>query len=171
MNKFVRLVNKIFKILVWICLVILVALIVIVSTNVISRYFLKHTFGWVDEVSLFLLSWLSMLTIALGVEMKLHMAIAFIVDKFPKTIQNIINKLSYLLTLVFGIVFLVYGLKLLISGLNATLPATKLPSSTSYLFVPVAGAMIIMTSLVHLFFSDEEYDLETYFLGGKIDGE
>lgn len=171
MNKFVKIIDNIYKFMTWICLLILILLIMTVSTNVIGRYFFNHTFSWADEVGLVLLSWVSIIAISLGVRMNLHISITFIVDRFPKVLQTIIEKISYVLTIIFGAAFAVYGYKIFISGLDATLPATKLPSSTSYIFVPISGILIIITCLEELFNKKKECDFESYFMEGKIDGK
>lgn len=170
MKFFPRMLEKLYKVMIWLSLLIIVALIIVVSTNVISRYFFHKSFAWSDEVSIFLLAWVSMISIAVGVELKLHISLSFLVDKFPENLQKYIRYMGIILTFMFGLVFLFYGFWIVKSGWKATLPATKLPSSTGYLFVPVSGAMIILSTIKMLLYPNLSLNLDSYF-GGEIKNE
>ena len=167
MNALRKIVNKIYLFMTYLGILLLLSMVMIVSANVFSRFFRGSTFGWADEMALILMAWFSMIAMALGVKMKLHICIEIFTMKLPEKIQkNVIAKITDVVMLVFGIVLLYYGILLVKNGMLSTLPGTGLPTAIEYLFVPIAGFMITINSIMDLFNLDNDDDFEQYFMGG-----
>ncbi|NDL68858.1 TRAP transporter small permease [Anaerotalea alkaliphila] len=167
MSAIRKLLHPAYVFLTWLGILQLVAMILIVSVNVFYRYVMGRTFGWVDEVAILLVVWFSMIALALGVKMKLHIAIELFTNGLPAHFrEQVLSRLSYGVTLVFGLVLFFYGIQLAKNGMSSTLPATGLPSTVEYIFVPVSGFFIALESLLDLADGGKGEHFENEFLGG-----
>jgi TRAP-type C4-dicarboxylate transport system permease small subunit len=146
----------------------LLAMTIIVSANVFCRFALGFTISWADEVPLVLVVWFSMISMALGVKMKLHISIEMFTMKLSDKIKKeVIDRISAAVTLIFGIVLFYYGILIVQNGMTSTLAATGLPTAVEYIFVPIAGFMIIFDSIMDLFLLDSAAEFELKLMGGE----
>jgi TRAP-type transport system small permease protein len=168
MKAIKKIFNAIHIFMVYLGIAQLLTMILIVSMQVFSRELFNYSFKWVDEVALILVVWFSFIGMAVGVKHGIHIAIELFTMKLSENIQkNVIAKLAHACTAIIGFVLIYYGIKLAENGLMSTLPATGLRTSVEYLFVPVAGVLIIYESIMDLFGIDkEDSKLEEMFTGG-----
>lgn len=146
--------DMIYRVLVEYSKLVLLVIIVIVSAQVCSR-FIGKSIRWSEEVALLLMVWMAFISMAIGVEKKLHIAIAMFYDMFPKGIRWILEKINYGVIFAFGFIVLYYGIKLIGSTSTSTLPATKWPASTLYLMMPVSGLFICYFTILDFFKLDQ----------------
>lgn len=130
---------------------VLLVIVVIVSAQVFARKFIGKSIRWSEEVALVLMVWMAFIAMAIGVERHLHIAIEMFANKFPKTVQMIIEKINDIATFAFGFVLLVYGKSLVAHTMSSTLPATQWPAGIEYLMMPVGGFFIMYFSFLSLF--------------------
>lgn len=130
---------------------VLIVIVCVVSAQVFCRKFLGFSIRWSEEVALVLMVWMAFISLAIGVEKHLHIAISMFFEKFPKKVQFVIAKATNLLMISFGGVMIYYGIRLVQSTMKSTLPATKWPSATLYIMIPVSGIFVVYYSLVDLF--------------------
>ena len=121
----------------------LVAVIAIVSAQVVARNVFKSNIRWNQEVSLLLTIWMAFLGISIGVDKGLHIQVELFYSLFPRALQRVIDRLNQVLLLVVGAFFTVYGVKLVASTTHSTLTVTKWPACLMYIMIPVAGVCII----------------------------
>lgn len=130
---------------------VLVVIVCVVSAQVFCRKFLGFSIRWSEEVALVLMVWMAFISLAIGVEKGLHICISMFFERFPKPVQLVISKITDLLMISFGGVMIYYGIKLVQSTMTSTLPATKWPSATLYIMIPVSGIFVVYYSLIELF--------------------
>ena len=125
---------------------ILIALTVVVSSQVVSRYFLHVSLSWSEELARFLLMWLAMLSAAYAFRTKAHFALRIVVERFPENIRrgtsiavHLVVSLFFLLILYQGIIY-VHG----VSGHKA--PAMQIPMEIPYSSIIVGSALIVWES-------------------------
>ena len=160
-------IDAIYLFLTYFGIITVLAMILIVAFNVFSRLIFNKTLGWGEEVSLILMVWFSMIGLALGVKMKLHISIEIFTMKLSDKIKkNVIDRISHVCSLILGIVMLYFGIKLVKNGMTSTLPGTQLPTSVEYIFVPISGFLIYINSILD-FFMVKQIDLDSKFLGGE----
>lgn len=164
-NKFL---DVIFNVLQAYSKVVLLAVVLIVSAQVVSRKFFHHSIIWSEEVALLLMVWMAFISMAIGVAKNIHIRIEMFYNKFPKPVQTVCKWLSHLITLFVGAILMANGYKLVMATLHSTLPTTKWPSFVLYLMIPVGGFYIIYCTILHMFFpqaakvfSDPEEEEET----------
>ncbi len=130
--------------------VVLAAIVIIVSAQVISRKVLNYSIIWSEEVALLLMVWMAFISLAIGVEKRLHIMISIFFDRLPKRAQIVIEKITNVLMIMFGVVLVYYGTVLIQYTSTSTLPATKWPASTLYLMIPVSGVFVFYYSLLDI---------------------
>ena len=147
---------------------VLLVIVIIVSAQVISRKFLSTSIRWSEEVALFFMVWMAFISMAIGVQKGLHIAIGFFYAHLPKSVAYIVNKIDLFIIMAFGVFMLYYGVGLVQSTMTSTLPATKWPAGFLYLMIPVSGVYIIYFTLLP-FLGLEKYQ-HTKFYGDEENG-
>ncbi|MFJ9389085.1 TRAP transporter small permease [Nocardioides sp. NPDC101246] len=133
------------------CVLCLVATLLIVLWQVFSRELLSNSPSWSEETARILLVWIGFLGAAIGFREGAHIAVTFLVDKFPATLRSVIDRFVQVLLLGFGLFLIVQGTQFVIDAQTATLAGTGLPRSVLYLMMPVAGAMIVLYTVLQAF--------------------
>jgi len=140
---------------------------VIISTNVIMRYFFASGISWMEEISSnVLMTAFTFLSMAIGVKLDLHINVNLIPKRSPQWITTVLRKLKYLVLTGIGFVLFYYGILLImgIKGSIASIPS--LPASLQFIMIPLAGFLILCDSIMSLFGmeKDDQY-LDRKFLG------
>ena len=130
--------------------VLLTALVVIISSQVFSRFILGKTPYWSEEISLVLVVWFGLLGAGLGVRDGAHLAVEFVVKAMPATARVVVQRFVYAVICCFALVMVVSGIRLVMLTTTQYLPATQLPVSVSYLALPLSGVFIFLMSLFKL---------------------
>lgn len=139
------------KLISYLAMIFLVAMIIIVSTTVFTRYLFNFTFRWSDEVALLMMIWFGFLGMALGVKNSVHLSIEFFMSLFPKKQQKYIYKLEDILVGIFGGFMLKYGWDLYNATKATVLPATQWTRGLLFIMFPLAGILIIIYSIAKFF--------------------
>lgn len=121
----------------------LVAVVAIVSAQVIARNIFKSNIRWNQEVSLLLTIWMAFLGISLGVDKGLHIKVELFYSLFPKAVQKVLDRINQVLLLLVGGFFTIYGAKLIVATTHSKLTVTRWPACLMYIMIPVAGVCII----------------------------
>jgi TRAP-type C4-dicarboxylate transport system permease small subunit len=124
---------------------------VIISTNVIMRYFFASGISWMEEISSnVLMTAFTFLSMAIGVKLDSHINVNLFPKRTPQWITTLLLKLKHLVLTVIGFVLLYYGILLImgIKGSIASIP--KLPASLQFVIIPLAGFLILCDSVMSL---------------------
>lgn len=156
MNQIRKAIHGLDRLVEWIGAYLMVVMVAIVTWQVFSRYVLHHTPAWSEEVVLLLMMWFGFLSIVIGFRHRLHLRISLLVDKFPKPVQKVVDKLTDILVVGFGVLLVVEGYKFVVLTWSSTLPVTKLPQGIQYLVIPIAGVLTILYGLLWVFGWKEE---------------
>ena len=130
------------------CILCLVATLLIVLWQVFSREVLSNSPSWSEESARVLLVWVGFLGATIGFREGAHIAVTFLVDRFPAVLRSVIDRVVQVLLLGFGLFLIVQGSQFVVDAQAATLPGTGLPRSVLYLMMPVAGAMLILYTVL-----------------------
>lgn len=147
-RRAVRLIDAAFE---YLGIALLVAMVLIVTWQVLARQGLGSAPQWSEEVSLILMVWIGFIGIAIGFRERVHIALEFLVSRLPGAAQKVIEKLTLLLVLGFGLFLLVQGWSFTSQTLSSTLPSTGLPRGTLYAVMPLTGAMVCLYSVLQMF--------------------
>lgn len=149
--SFTYFMDFIYRILVEYSRIVLLVIVFIVSAQVISRKLFGSSIRWSEEVALLLMVWMAFISLAIGVEKNLHIAITMFFDHFPEPLRRFLDKLNTLLILLFGLVLVIYGSRLVMSTATSTLPATQWPACMLYIMIPVSGVFVVYFTALELF--------------------
>ena len=167
MPAFFRAVEKIrpvydwtYKILMFICKLLLIADILITAWAVAGRYIPFITDPhWSEEIVLTLMVYMAVLSATLAIRKGAHIRMTAFDTYLPKKVLMASDVLADLAVLILGIVLVYYGIKfcnspLSIRGKYASLPLSKF---WQYLPIPVAGVGMIIFELEQLFLHIEAF--------------
>ncbi len=139
------------KVLSTICIVLFVAMTVIGSYQIITRYIFNAPSTVSEELLTFTFTWMSLLAAALIFGKKDHMRMDFFASKFKGKSNVLLLIFSECLVLIFAALVLVYG------GINITkLTTTQItaslgvPMSYVYVVIPISGVITIAYSIINL---------------------
>jgi TRAP-type C4-dicarboxylate transport system permease small subunit len=131
--------------------VLLLALIVSVLVQVISRYIMNVSSPWTEEFARYFFIWVSMMGAALGVQRGSHFGFDAVVKALPPWGRT----LSWLMVTAaaggMAGVITAQGWRLVILGTSDTGPATNVPMPLVYAAIPVGGALMVAHILLSLF--------------------
>lgn len=142
----------------WLALTLLVVMTLVTIYRVTTRFFFSFTPSWTEELSCILMIWLAMIGLAIGIRERMHLAILLFYDKSPRWMKRGIDWLLVALQLCVGIYLTLAGLRLTIDQFPTTMSAVKLfpfsdrmmTNSIMYVFVPIAGLLIIVYTAIHV---------------------
>ena len=123
----------------------------IISVNVILRYFFNSGISWTEEIATnVLMTAFTFLSMAIGVKLDLHINVNLIPRRAPQWITTVLLKLKYLVLSTIGFVILYYGILLIlgIRGRIASIPV--LPAYLQFIMIPLAGVLILYDSIMNL---------------------
>lgn len=135
----------------YLAMIFLVAMILIVSTTVFTRYLFNFTFRWTDEVALLMMIWFGFLGMALGVKNSVHLSIEYFMSLFPENYQKYIYKFEDILVGLFGGFMLKYGWDLYNATKATVLPATQWTRGLLFIMFPLSGILILIYSIAKFF--------------------
>lgn len=145
--------NALARMLDWMLIVALTALVLDVVWGVFSRYVLSAQAKWTEELARFLLIWVSMLGSAVAFGAKAHLGVDFLVEKFHPSARRLMSVVVNLIVLGFAVsIFIVGGTAVVRDALamEQTTPALGLKMGHVYLALPLAGFFMVIFVLENL---------------------
>jgi TRAP-type transport system small permease protein len=120
---------------------LVVALLIAVSTGIISRA-MGAPQVWTEELSTFLMVWLSTFGWMVATRRAAHIRVRFFNNMLPIPARRSLETLFLLLAVLVGVVLSYYGLSLIAA--NHDVSAITLPFSTAWLYVPIIPAGLVV---------------------------
>ena len=135
-------------------LISIMALMVInVLWQVASRYLMQSPSSFTDELSRYLLIWLSLLGASYVTGKKMHLSIDLLMQNINTHRQKTLNTVIYSLVALFAFLAMVVGgirLLYIVFSLGQTSPALEIPMGIVYLVLPISGLTIIYYSILNI---------------------
>jgi TRAP-type C4-dicarboxylate transport system permease small subunit len=154
-----------YKILMFICKLLLIGDIIITAWAVAGRYipFISDP-HWSEEIVLTLMVYMAVLSATLAIRRGAHIRMTAFDSYLPKKTLLVSDILADIAVLVLGIVLVYYGIKfcnspLSLRGKYASLPLSKF---WQYLPIPVAGIGMIIFEVEQIFLHIEALYLESH---------
>lgn len=169
-NRIIAFFNAIHIALVYLAQILMIAMVLIIFTNVVLRYVFNSGLMWSEEVALLLAVWFIFIAMSIGVKQDLHINISVLPKRIltPKVLL-LLNKTKNVVVLFIATVMLVDGFKLVQFTMASIMPATKLPAGLLYAILPISAVIMIYESLMDLFNVDTNDQAVDAFLSGKGD--
>ena len=162
MPAFFRAVEKIkpvydwtYKVLMFICKLLLIGDIVITAWAVAGRYIPFITDPhWSEEIVLTLMVYMAVLSATLAIRKRAHIRMTAFDKYLPKKVLMASDLLADIAVLALGVVLVIYGIKFCNSPLSMRGKYASIPTLSKfwqYLPVPVAGVSMIIFELEQVF--------------------
>jgi TRAP-type C4-dicarboxylate transport system permease small subunit len=143
----------------WAVIAILAAMASMVFANVALRFLTDQSILWVEEVSRYLMIWLTFLGAGLVLRYGGHIGIDTLQDRLPRQAAWI-RVAIFAVMLVFFVVMLWLGARYAAFTWGQTTPVMQIPIGAVYLAMPIGFALMI----VHLMLMAASYVRERRFL-------
>ena len=150
-----------YKIIMFICKLLLIGDIVITTWAVLGRYvpFIDDP-HWSEEIVLTFMVYMAVLSATLAIRKRAHIRMTSFDNKLPKRAIQVLDLAADLAVMALGVVLLIYGIKsvnspLSLRGHYASLP--NLSKMWQYLPVPIAGLGMIVFELEQVFLRIEDF--------------
>lgn len=135
-------------------LIVIFALLVFdVLWQVFSRYFLRASSSWTEELARFILIWMSIIGAAYLNAKREHLSMDFLYGKFSKERQRKVSIFIEICIFLFALVVMVIGggnlvyITLHLEQLSGTL---RVPLGYVYAILPFSGILIMWFSVYHI---------------------
>jgi TRAP-type C4-dicarboxylate transport system permease small subunit len=123
---------------------------VLVFTNVITRYAFGFSFATTEEISTFLMIWITYFGAGLALREGRHAAIDLFQDILPERARLAVRVSLGFLILLFFAILAFYGAKIVQFGWAQETWATQIPRGIPYMCVPI-GAAVFGVHLILMF--------------------
>ena len=168
MPGFFRIVGKIkplydwtYKILMFICKLLLIGDVAITSWAVAGRYISFITDPhWSEEIVLTLMVYMAVLSATLAIRKRSHIRMTAFDKYLPEKLLLVLDLLADLAVLALGVVLVIYGVRFCNSPLSVRGKYASIPTLSKfwqYLPVPVAGVSMIIFELEQIFLRIEAF--------------
>ena len=147
----------------WMVIVALAAMALMVFANVLLRFFTDNSILWVEEVSRYLMIWLTFLGAGLVLRYGGHVGIDTLQEALPRQAASI-RMLVFILLLGFFLFMTWVGVRYAVFAWGQTTPIMEVPIGAVYLAIPIGFILLI----VHLLLMAEAYIRRRQF---RADGE
>jgi TRAP-type C4-dicarboxylate transport system permease small subunit len=151
LNRYKKIVNGICTVFEIIAAISLFAMLVVVTIQVVLRYFFNNAPGWSEEMARQFMILFCFIAMALGVRDKIHIALTIIADRALKKITLPLEILGKFLILIMGVMMSInmgpYFTKLKFNRL----PGTGIPVGWQYLFPTAVGVLIALIAVYQIY--------------------
>lgn len=132
------------KVLEWLCVALMSAMTVLVSYQVIVRYFFNKPSAVSEVLSRYLFIWMIMLCASYVFGMREHMNIPFVKDKLPAKARLICDLTGELLVMIFGLgVMTIGGYMGAVRQMGQMDSALQISMGFIYAAIPLSGIAIV----------------------------
>ena len=136
--------------------ILLVVITLLVLSQVFCRYVLNNPLSWSEELTRYLIIWLTFLGASLAVRRKGHIAITVLVRFLPQAFQRLAYIVIDILIVVFLLVLVWQGSKVVSVTMIFKSTSLSLPQGYIFLSLPVGAAIMIYYKIIR--FGQREKD-------------
>lgn len=124
---------------------VLAVMTLVAFVNVVTRYFIRLSLAFTEEIVVSLFVWLTLLGTAVAFRQGAHLGFSFIVDRCPKPVQRMAIWLAALLGIVLFSFLIYFGIGQIRSErqLGTTSESLAIPQWWYTAGIPVFGVLII----------------------------
>lgn len=123
---------------------LMIAMFVLVFTNVVTRYGFGFSLAWGEEVARFLMIWVTFLGAGLALREGRHVAIEVLQDRLPASARRWLRLGLAVLILAFLAFLVVLGAQFVVFGWDKIMMATQMSRGIPYLAIPLGAAMFAL---------------------------
>ena len=128
------------------CAVMLAVMSVVVFMQVVFRFLIKSSLPWSEELSRYLLVYITYFGCAYGIKTGAHLGVEAFVLILPKTLQKLLNIVAQLGGLAVCLLIMKFGADIVMAQMQSgqLSPAMRLPMWTIYSAIPLGMAFCVI---------------------------
>jgi TRAP-type C4-dicarboxylate transport system permease small subunit len=119
----------------------------VVFLQVVLRYVFNHPLVWTDEAAAYLLVWVSFLGWTMASRKRIHIGIAFIVDRLPGRIRRALHAFWAIAAAAFSVVLFAVGVMIAVRNGDVRMVSIDFTFWPVYVAVPTAALFLLVYSL------------------------
>lgn len=126
--------------------VLFIGMMILLTLQVITRYFLKHSFTWTEEVATLMFIWMVYLGSSAAVLEGKHLRIDLFLSMMRGRLKKAALLFTNLVTMVFCgyIIFPLTNIIMTLQKRNSVTPLVRFPNWVAYLIIPVCMAVMFI---------------------------
>ena len=126
-------------------ILLLAAMVVIISLEVIFRYVLKLPLVWSEQLASYTMIWLAFLSAAIALREHAHIGMTLLVNRLPDKGKKAVEIVSHLLILIFLAFLIWWGIKHALDVRNQRSPVVfNISMFWPYLALPVGAILMVI---------------------------
>jgi TRAP-type C4-dicarboxylate transport system permease small subunit len=130
----------------WLIIGMMAAMVAMVFANVVSRYIWNYSFIWAEELSQYLMVWITFLGAGLALREGRHVAVELLQDRLPIKTKRSVRHLVAALIILFLLALVILGFQFAIFAWEQETPVMNIPLGIPYLAVPL-GALLLLAHI------------------------
>lgn len=145
-----QLLKKLDRALYWILMLLMAAIVIDVSWQVLSRFVVGEPSSLTEEIARFLLVWIGLLGAALAFRNHAHLGLDIVTTKLNPTLRHIAEIIAQIICFIFAGWVMVFGGFELVSlqfQLGQTSAALEVNMGYIYSVIPISGVLICIYAL------------------------
>jgi TRAP-type C4-dicarboxylate transport system permease small subunit len=119
-----------------------------VFAQVVARYLFNQPPAWTEELARFCQVWIVLLASSVCLRKGSHLAVDYLGPALPAGARRAVSMFTGFLMAAYSAVVVIWGVRLLMIGLVQTSPAMQVNMGLVYLVFPVAGALMLVESIL-----------------------
>lgn len=117
-------------------------MVILVFMKVVTRVLIQSSFPWTEELSRYLMIWITFLGASIAFKYAAHIGVDLIVDKLPRRLKIVFQVIASAACLVFFALLIVKGYELIGRSMIQSSPALNLPMGYVYAIIPISGILM-----------------------------
>ncbi len=149
------------RLTVWVerlCVVVLVLLVLDVWLGMLARYVLPWRLTFTEELARYLMIWVALLAVSVGIGRRQHIGILLFFDLFPRPLRKLLALAFDVIGLIFFGVLFYYGIGFVQQGFYQVTMIFGVPRAYPNLVIPISAALaciqLVLLAIHDLFARD-----------------
>ncbi len=152
LERFDRIVYRISQAALWIIIFIGLAMLTITAVSIVSRYILRRSISWGEEVLKIMLVWFGLLSVGVIAYKREHVGVVIFKEHMPKKLAAICELISQILLLFVSALMVGIGMLLVIRSKGQFTPALRMPYAIAYSSIPFSFGLMVIYEIRNLLF-------------------
>lgn len=138
------------KITIFTVITLAAIMVLTVLVGVFFRYVLRNSLGWTEELARYLMIWMALLSISIGIKDKEHVGIQLLVRSIPIKYAKVVNLMVNGVVLFFLFVLSYKGLTVATKAFSQLSLGLGISMFWPLLSIPVAGLFAIIQQIIQM---------------------
>ncbi|WP_431025331.1 TRAP transporter small permease [Halomonas sp. H5] len=131
-----------------VCVLILTVLVLVVWLGIVSRYALPWNFTFTEELARYLMIWVALLSVSIGICRRQHVGMLVLFDRFPSRMKKCLAVSFDIIAMIFFGVIFFYSFNYVSRGFDQVTMIFGMPRGIPYMIIPIASGLACIQLLL-----------------------